>query len=248
MDTKENIDTQENNEKNKTDYLLPISIVIAALLISGSWIYSVGLNNTDMKKADKAVQFASPNIENVNKDFSQDHVRGNPDAPVKIVEFSDMECPFCKKFHKTMIEVMDEYGKTGKVAWIYRHFPLEQLHPIKAQKAAEASECADKLGGNDAFWNYLDGYFEITPSNNQIDLSKLPEIAENIGLNKTQFESCLDSGLYAEKIEKQIKDAENSGANGTPYSIAIAKDGKKYPINGALPYEQVKLIIEEALK
>lgn len=242
------MDAQENNEKNKTDYLLPISIVIAALLISGSWIYSVGLNNTNTKTADKVIQPASPSIENVNKDFSQDHIRGNSNAIVKIVEFSDMECPFCKKFHQTMIEIMNEYGENGKVAWIYRHFPLEPLHPIKAQKAAEASECANELGGNGAFWDYLDKYFEITPSNNQIDLSKLPEIAKNIGLNKEQFESCLESGRHAEKIEAQIKDAENSGANGTPYSIAIAKDGKKYPLNGALPHEQIKLIIEEALR
>src|SRR3989344_2607169 len=205
------MDEQEKTVKSKTDYLLPISIIIAALLISGSWIYSAGLKNTDfvasvsdVKTADKTVQL---------EDFSQDHIRGNIDAAVKIVEFSDMECPFCKKFHETMKQAMAEYG--DDIAWIYRHFPIEQLHS-KAKKSAEASECAGELGGNNAFWRYLDKYFEITPSNNQIDLAELPKIAESIGLNKTQFENCLNSGKYSEKIEAQIQDAENSGARGTP--------------------------------
>ena len=236
------MDEQEKTAKSKTDYLLPISIIIAALLISGSWIYSAGLKNidsvSDVKIADKTAQL---------EDFSQDHIRGNIDAPVKIVEFSDMECPFCKKFHQTMLQVMEEYGNNGQVAWIYRHFPIEQLHS-KAKKSAEASECAGELGGNNAFWKYLDKYFEITPSNNQIDLAELPKIAESIGLNKTQFENCLNSGKYSEKIEAQIQDAENSGARGTPYSIVIDKNNKKYPINGAYPYEDVRQIIESALQ
>src|SRR3990167_2792024 len=235
------MDEQEKTAKSKTDYLLPISIIIAALLISGSWIYSAGLKNidsvSDVKIADKTAQL---------EDFSQDHIRGNIDAPVKIVEFSDMECPFCKKFHQTMLQVMEEYGNNGQVAWIYRHFPIEQL-PSKAKKSAEASECAGELGGNNAFWKYLDKYFEITPSNNQIDLAELPKIAESIGLNKTQFENCLNSGKYSEKIEAQIQDAENSGARGTPYSIVIDKNGKKYTINGAYPYEDVRQMIESAL-
>ena len=233
------MDEQEKTAKSKTDYLLPISIIIAALLISGSWIYSAGLKNidsvSDVKIADKTAQL---------EDFSQDHIRGNIDASVKIVEFSDMECPFCKKFHETMKQAMAEYG--DDIAWIYRHFPIEQLHS-KAKKSAEASECAGELGGNNAFWRYLDKYFEITPSNNQIDLAELPKIAESIGLNKTQFENCLNSGKYSEKIEAQIQDAENSGARGTPYSIVIDKNGKKYTINGAYPYEDVRQMIESAL-
>jgi len=238
------MDEQEKTVKSKTDYLLPISIIIAALLISGSWIYSAGLKNTDFVASVSGVKTADKTA--LSEDFSQDYVRGNVDALVKIVEFSDMECPFCKKFHQTMLQVMEEYEKTNKVAWIYRHFPIEQLHS-KAKKSAEASECAAELGGNNAFWAYMDKYFEITPSNNQIDLAELPKIAESIGLNKTQFENCLNSGKYSEKIEAQIQDAENSGARGTPYSIVIDKNNKKYPINGAYPYEDVRQIIESAL-
>ena len=238
------------NEQNKTrDYLLPLSIVIAAVLISGSWVYTTGLKNSDTGTA----QIVQPSSDN-EEDFplkpieAGDHIRGNPSAPVKIVEFSDLECPFCKTFHQTMMQAMDEYGKAGKVAWVYRHFPLDELHPVKARKAAVASECAAELGDNDKFWAYVDRYFEVTPSNNQIDLAELPKIAEAVGLNRSQFESCLGSDKYNQKIEENIKDAENTGARGTPYSILITKDGRKFPINGAQPYSEVKVLIEEGLK
>lgn len=99
-----------------------------------------------------------------------EHLRGDPKATVKIVEFSDLECPFCKRFHLTMQQVMEEYS--GKVAWVYRHFPLDSLHS-KARKEAEATECAAELAGNDGFWAYIDKLFEITPSNNGLDPSLL---------------------------------------------------------------------------
>ena len=101
-----------------------------------------------------------------------DHILGNPNAEVFIVEYSDLECPFCKQFHKSMLEIMSEYGAEGKVAWVYRHFPLDQLHS-KARKEAEATECATELGGNDAFWEYTNKIFEITPSNNGLNLELL---------------------------------------------------------------------------
>ena len=239
------------NQEEKKDYLLPASIIIAALFIAGAWIYTTGLKNVaPEEKVNQPVVLAS-DMENLKSISGDDYVMGNLNAQVKIIEFSDLECPFCKVFHQTMKQVMAEYGNNGKVAWVYRHWPLEQLHP-KAKTSALAAECAGELGGNEKFWGYLDRYFEITPSNNQINLSELPKIAENIGLNRAQFESCLQSGKYQEKIEAQIKDAVSSNPEcprcGTPFSIVIGKDGKKYPIPGAFPYEDVKAIIEEALK
>lgn len=85
----------------------------------------------------------------------KDHIKGDINAPVKIVEYSDIDCPFCKRFHTTMQEIMDSYGKDGKVAWVYRHFPLTQLHPDAFNKA-EASECITAKGGNDKFWSFVD--------------------------------------------------------------------------------------------
>lgn len=182
---------------------------------------------------------------------AEDHIRGNPKAPVKVVEFSDFECPFCKRFHGAMRQMMDAYGKDGKVAWVYRHFPLDQIHS-KARKEEQAAECAAELGGNNAFWSYADRLFEITPSNNGLDLALLPNIAQDIGLDRAKFETCLSGdqrgGKYAAHIEANLQDATASGATGTPYSLVISSKGQIFPINGALPYESVKEVIDAALK
>jgi protein-disulfide isomerase len=150
-----------------------------------------------------------------------------------------------------MIKVMDEYGKDGRVAWVFRHFPLDSLHS-KARKEAQASECANELGGNDAFWAYSDKLFDVTPSNNRLDLKLLPQYAEEIGLDRAKFETCLQGnargGKYADHIQADVLDATASGGTGTPFSLVIAANGEVYPLVGAQPYEAVKALIELALK
>lgn len=182
---------------------------------------------------------------------AEDHTLGNPSAPVKLIEFADFECPFCKRFHPTIKQVIEEYGKTGKVAVTYRHFPLDELHS-KARKEAQAAECANEIGGNNAFWAYADRIFEITPSNDRLDLALLPRIAEEIGLDRSKFEACLAGdmrgGKYATHIEANYQDAIASGGSGTPYTLVISAKGQIFSINGAQPYEAVKSIIEVALK
>ena len=182
---------------------------------------------------------------------SEDHIIGDPAAPVKVVEFSDFECPFCKRFHRTMKRVMDEYGKDGRVAWVYRHYPLDSLHS-KARKEAQAAECAGELDGNNAFWAFADRLFEVTPSNDRLDLAMLPRIADEIGLDRAKFEACLRGdargGKYAGHIEADFQDAVTSGGNGTPYTLVITPNGTIFPINGAQPYAAVRSIIELALK
>ena len=188
--------------------------------------------------------------DNVKQVDSQDHILGNPKAAVRLVEYSDFECPFCKRFHPVVKQIMDEYGKDGRVALVYRHFPLDSLHS-KARMEAQASECANELGGNDAFWAYADKIFEVTPSNNNLDLKLLPKLAEEIGLDRTKFEDCLKGdvkgGKYADRIEADYQSATAAGGTGTPYSIVIAANGKTFPINGAQPYEVIKSAIDLAL-
>ncbi len=240
----------------KKDYTLPISILIAGVLIAGSLVYSAGKKSVvrdnqnvldDVPRAVGAIQ-----IKPISAD---DHVIGNPDALVKIIEFSDLECPFCKQFHATMKKVVQTYG--DKVVWVYRHYPIPSLHS-KAVKEAEASECAAELGGNQGFWSYLDALFAVTPSNNGLDPAELPRFAEKIGLNRTAFMSCLESGKYASRIAEQTKDAEASCTDqrecGTPRSIIIAPNGKLIAVPGAFPFENpsnpefsMKKIIDGAL-
>jgi protein-disulfide isomerase len=206
------------------------------------------LQDQEKQAEDQRLSEAAKGVKPV---VNEDHIRGNANAPVKVVEFSDFECPFCKSFHASMKQVMNDYEKDGKVAWVYRHFPLDQIHS-KARKEAQAAECAAELGGNTAFWTFADELFEIAPSNNRLDLTLLPKIAEGMGLDKAKFETCLEGdqrgGKFATHIEANLQDAMASGGTGTPYSLVISSKGHIFPINGAMPYEAVKAIIDAALK
>ncbi len=143
-----------------------------------------------------------------------------------------------------MQQVVAEYG--NKVAWVYRHFPLDSLH-AKARSEAVALECAGEQGGNEKFWAYTDRLYEITPSNDGLDAAELPKIAQYVGLNVAQFNTCLTSGKFDQHIEDEAQNAAATGGQGTPWSIVVGTDGKKYPLSGALPYTNVKQIIDNAL-
>ena len=232
---------------NVNKFYIPITIIVAGIIIAGAVMYSGNFNiqessqtaatNTTPSKNDPSI----PKEEYVKPISSEDHILGNPAAPIKIIAFSDTECPFCKQFHQVLHQVVVEYN--GQVAWVYRHFPLHQIHP-KAIPEAEAAECAAELGGNDAFWKYTDRIFEITPSNNGLDLAVLPEIAEYVGLNKSAFQECFDNRRHAQHIADNYNDAVESGGHGTPFSIIISKDNKKRVISGALPFSSIKTVID----
>lgn len=229
---------------------MPVAVLLSGVLIAGAVIYSGGKTqngNTANAPQQQPVAQQTGDLESMTPITSKDHIRGNPDAPVKIVEYSDTECPFCKRFHTTMKEVMDEYGKDGKVAWVYRHFPLDQLHS-KARKEAVALECANEQGGNDKFWSYADRLYEITPANNGLDPAELPKIAQFVGLDTAKFNTCLASTKYDKHIEDEVQNAQVTGGNGTPWSIVVGKDGKKYPLSGAQPLSAVKQLIDLASK
>ncbi len=234
-------------ENKNFNSMVPGAIIIAGIIIAGAVVYSGGAGKkpAQLLAGDDPRGSGAPKaVENIKAISEDDHILGDINAPVKIVEFSDLECPFCKRFHPTMQRVVREYD--GKVAWVYRHFPLDNLHS-KARIEAEATECAAELGGNTAFWAYTDRLFEVTPSNNGLDEGDLPKIADYIGLDTQKFQKCLDSGKYKDHVSYDYEDATNSGGQGTPYSIVIAANGKKSVIPGALPFEAVKEIVDKAL-
>lgn len=176
----------------------------------------------------------------------RDHIRGDPSAAVTLIEYSDFECPFCKRFHATAKQVVDE--SKGKLKWVYRHYPLDELHS-KARKEAVASECAAELGGDGAFWKFADRFFEATPSNNRTDIDAvLPKIASEIGLDKAQFASCLASARHDSRVAEDVKDVVAAGGRGTPWSLIVSKSGKTYPLSGAQPYATVKQLVDLALE
>ena len=142
---------------NSTNLAIPIAIVIAGALIAGGLFFATSRpsSGTNAAAGQQPAPEATGDLEAMAEITSNDHIRGNPDAAVTIVEYADFECPFCKRFHFTMQQVVRDYD--GKVAWVYRQFPLDQLH-TKARKEAVASECAAEIGGNDAFWKYTETY------------------------------------------------------------------------------------------
>ncbi len=229
-------------EKYK-EYFVPAAIIVAGIFIAGSVVYGPmireqGAASIAKQGAPSAVVPSGAPVQ--VKVGDQDHIRGNSSAQVTIVEFSDLECPFCKSFHPTLQQALAEYG--DKIRWVYKHFPLDQLHS-KADKEAEAAECAGALGGNDMFWKYVDRVFEITPSNNGLNLALLPQVAEGLGLNRAAFEACLNSGTYADRVEADYQQGLSLGVNGTPASFVNG-----IPVQGAVPYETLKSIIDAALK
>lgn len=241
--------TPESATAPQSNLTIPLAIIIAGALIAGAVYVS---NRGDIGGGTPKPEATAKDIGglgSVNPVTSADHIRGNPNAPVKIVEYSDFECPFCKRFHPTMGQVMNEYGKNGKVAWVYRHFPVDALHPIKARKEAAASECANELGGNVTFWKYADRLFDNVSSNNKTDIDAvLPQTALEIGLDVQKFNACLASNKYDAHVQNDLDNAIATGGNGTPWSIVVAKSGKKYPLSGAQPYDSVKQLIELALQ
>lgn len=182
-------------------------------------------------------------VKPVDKD---DHVLGDvAKAKVVMIEYSDLECPFCKRFHPTMQQASKEYG--SQVAWVWRHFPLS-FHQ-NAQKEAEASECAAELGGNKAFWKYIDLIMERTAAGGTgFALDALVPLAKEIGLNEAKFKSCLDGNKYAQKVRDQMASGEAAGVTGTPGTILLTRDGKSQLVPGALPYASLKQAIDGILQ
>ncbi len=223
---------------------IPISIVVSGLIIAGAiYLTTTKQNALNAPEGDSNIELKIADV-----DSNKDHIRGNPDADIIIVEYSDYECPFCKGFHSTMTRIMEEYGTTGQVAWVYRHYPLSQIHK-DAQPAAEAAECAAKLGGNDKFWEYSDNIIAGSPES--LSTENLLAEATKIGINETESKACLASSYPKDQVAEDVKDgneiAKVDKQFGTPYNILISKAGVQVPIRGNQPYANVKATIDAIL-
>jgi protein-disulfide isomerase len=223
-----------------SNYVLPVTIVVAGALIAGA-VFLVGKTSVPTIGTG-----TTGNTTARAYDPATDHILGNPDAQVKIVEYMDLECPHCQVFEGTLHKVMDHYGTSGQVAWVSRPFPLASVHS-KAPQEAAAAECAAEQGGNTAYFKYVDKVFEITPSNNGLDLAQLPIIATTIGLNKDTFNSCLASGKYAKKIADSYSEAIALGAQGTPYTLLMVGT-EAVTLPGNQPYDSMVAAIDAILQ
>ena len=222
---------------------IPLAIIIAGLFIGGA-IYLAGRSTAIQNGTYSATQVNSVMQATTMRPISSaDHILGNPHADVVIVEYSDTECPFCKSFYSSLQKIISVYGVSGKVAWVYRHFPIAEIHK-RAEHEAEATECANELGGPDVFWKYLTKVYATTNSDDSLDPAQLPKIASDLGLNVSDFNTCLSSGKYAAKVQADYDDAVKTGGQGTPHTILVTKDGGKLPIEGEETYANLKSTID----
>ncbi len=192
-------------------------------------------------------QRAQAQAKNVRRvSAARDHVLGNPDATVTLIEYSDFECPFCKRFHVTAKKLLEAYD--GRVNWVYRHFPLN-FHNPGAQKQAEASECAAEFGGNDAFWRYTDTIYERTTSNGRgFPIDALVPLAEEQGLDAAAFRECLDSERYAARVREDLTEGSSIGITGTPGNVLLNnRTGEVRLISGAVPLATLRTAVDQLL-
>lgn len=170
-----------------------------------------------------------------------DYVRGDRDARFTLLEFSDYECSFCKRFHDTAKSLLE---RNDDVNWVYRHYPLEFHNPL-AQKQAEAAECVGKIAGSDAFWAYSDAIFERTTSNGRgMPFEELAPIAGELGIDEAAVQACIDSGEMADEVLGDFLNGGQVGVSGTPGNFIIDnKTGDIIPLHGAQPIEALEQAI-----
>ncbi len=228
---------------------VPIAIVIAGILVAGAVVLTNKQSAPTQAQPTAAQQQAQqPAQKEVPKETyalaKDDHILGNPEAPVRIIEYSDFQCPFCKRFHPTIKQIMDEYGKTGEVALVYRHFPLDTIHP-QARPLAIASECVYEQGGDAAFWK---AYDMILSQAGDFNLKDLSPIAKAAGVDAAKMQSCVDSQKHNDRVDRDFTSGVNAGVSGTPFSFVVHKDGRVEKIGGAYPYTNVKAILDSLLR
>ncbi len=181
-------------------------------------------------KIDVAVLLRPPSV---TVAYDPTRVKGDPNAPITIVEFSDFQCPFCKKSESTLHELLTKYS--GRVKLAYLDFPLREIHP-QAQSAAEAARCAGEQG---KFWEYHDALYE---EQSKLDGAELLTHARALHLDEKSFQSCLNSGKFKSKIEADMEQGRKVGVAGTPGFFVNGVF-----LSGALPPADFEKIIDNQL-
>jgi protein-disulfide isomerase len=243
-----------SNQESKTSLILGIAIGIAVISTIGFFVLLakdqsgdtgqvVGNLNTNVAPTPSPTPSPTPipsppssagDFSKISAVSNSDYIRGDKNAPVTLIEYSDFQCPFCKRHVPTISQLLSDYE--GKVRFVYRHFPLNSIHP-NAQKAAEAFECA---GEQNKAWEMHDVMFD---NQSALAVTNLKSYAGNLGLSQGQFDDCLDSGKYASKVNQQAQEAQAAGITGTPGTFV-----NDQLVKGAYPIDTFKQIIDDLLK
>jgi len=259
--SKEKPSNEQINKKSISPGFIVILVIAVSIASFFAGTYFANLNSDVITKSDldDAISKLESKIQRVQQAPSQapqpvkismddDPIRGDPNAPITIIEFSDFQCPFCARFHtQTLPLILKEYIDPGKVNLVYRDFPIQSIHP-NALPAAVAAECANEQG---KYWEYHDMLFENQNGWSRLDsglvISTFSQYAIEIGLKSQQFDSCLESGKYLEEVQGDLSDGRDYDITGTP-GFFIGNDKIGFvKLSGAQPFESFKKVIDEQL-
>ncbi len=217
----------------KRELLIPGAIVFAGLVISVTiYIMHPHLVTGNTLNPQAALPITP-----------SDHLLGNPEAPVVLVEYADVDSEYSKDFQTVMEQVIQSYGTQGNVAWIYRDFPLTAEDPT-SEKDAEAAECAAGLSSQSTFFAFIDAMQAAAPGDTQFDPSGYDTIASSLGISKGSFDDCLTARTYQKKVAADYASGESVGVSGTPFSVLFVKGQKPVTISGSVPYATMKQILD----
>lgn len=228
---------------DKTKLILPISILVAAVLISGSILYA---RNTTGQNAGAPNVVAPKPTGKVTIDLTNAMILGDAKAPVTMVEYADFQCPFCERYFKqNESALIDQYVNTGKVRFVWKDYAFLGQ---ESTWAAEAARCANDQG---KFWAYHDYLYNHQGQENSGAFSKtnLKKFAVALGLNATEFNTCLDSDAYASAVQKETQAGSAIGVNGTPATFIngqLVADTNGNSV-GAAPFATFQAIIDKLL-
>lgn len=225
-----------------------VGFLVGVVISSGIWTPIYFLKNKSASTADNALNNKQVAENNNNAQNNQpsaptkvnfqitdsDHIRGNKNAKIVLVEFSDFQCPFCARHHQTMKKLIEKYK--DQVVWVWKHFPLTSIHPY-ALKAALASECA---GEQNKFWEYGDKLFE---NQSQFNDQIFEKIAQDLKLDVSKFNACFQSNKYLSKVQSDLAEGANAGVEGTPTTYVNGE-----AISGAIPFENFDAFLQQQIK
>lgn len=224
-------------QSNREKWLIPGAILAAGLLLAFA-TYTIRTKELQLPP-EGDVSLVRPVSE-------ADHLIGNPGAPVAIITYADIDSSYAKDFQATMQQLMSEYGASGSVVWVYRHLPLIDQHP-DSRSHAEAAECVASLGGEPLFWRFIDAAHAQAPGSTELSPGLYGPIVESLGLSPEAFNQCLAGGTFAGRVMADFENGLNAGAGGSPFSVVLVKGHAPVSIDGAVPYEGMKRIIEESI-
>jgi protein-disulfide isomerase len=223
--------------RSRESWFIPVAIIAAGAILSIA-IY-IHRSNTVEGSVHADVNLMHPVTE-------ADHIIGSPAAPVVIVEYSDIDSSYSKTFQRTMTQLMSDYAPTGNVAWVFRHLPLIDQH-VHAAEHAEAAECVASLGGPTIFWRFIDALNSAAPGDLQFDPANYAGVVTGLGIVQQSFDNCMQKHTFQTKVASDFENGIAIGAGGSPFTVLVVKGQPPITINGAVPYDGMKKIIDQAI-